>query len=313
MKVTKLHKDIIFFQHDILCQSFEFLEQEYLIDKRKMKDIQDGALQCDALTLHAIQKMGTNISINMPEDSRKRVLKKQIRPKIRLWHDLDNVSFRKIAEITGLSYQTVRLIYSGETDICQVSTIVKIIKMPKRLNGEVFQQNFDSKEFTEDIDRWVSCGIPYTTIMFYCDGLESGPIQNRHSYSNISKETRDSWLKGKEQLDKIADTVESKYGEKQEALRSEGVSRDVRVCPICGKKFNRVSRNNQKYCSKLCYRKAQTIYKKDWRRHPSKVYNRVCPICGIVFATTYSNKKYCSPKCASKAKNLRAKARKNKN
>lgn len=309
MQVTKLHRDIIFFQNIILCQPLEFLEQEYLIDKRKMKDILDGALQCDELTLNAIKKMGTNISSSMPDQSRMLVLQKQIRPKIRLWHDVDNVPFRKIAEITGLSYQTVRLIYTGKTNACQVSTIVKIIKMPKRLNGTVFQQSFDSTEFTKDIDRWISCGIPYTTIMFYCDGLESGPIQNRHHYSNISKETRDAWLKGKDQLDKIADNVEAKDNEKQEALRSEGVSRDVRVCPVCGKKFNRVSRNNQKYCSKLCYRKAQLMNKKVSKKQKSKVYEKMCPICGNSFSTTYSYKKYCSPTCANKAKRLKAKQR----
>lgn len=312
MLVTKLHRDIIFFQHIILCQPLEFLEQEYLIDKRKMKDILDGAVQCDELTLDAIKEMGTNISSNMPEESRRLVLKNQIQPKIRSWHDIDHIPFRKMSEITGFSYQAVRLIYTGETDTCRVSTIVKIIKMPKRLNGTSFQQSFDSTEFTKDLDRWVSCGIPYTTIMFYCDGLESGPIQNRHHYSNISKETRDAWLSGKEQLDKIADSVESKDNEKQEALRAEGVSRDIRVCPVCGKKFNRVSRNNQKYCSKLCYRKAQLINKKVLKKQKSKVYEMTCPICGTIFSTTYSYKKYCSPRCANKAKRLKAKQRSTK-
>lgn len=305
MKVTTRHRNIVIFQHDILCLSYEWLEQKYLVDRRKLKDVHDGALTCDEFTLSSIDEMGSSVPEDMPEESRQLVYEKQIRPKVKYWHNICGGSFELISRYTGFTKQTVRNIYTGESKTCHVDTIDKIIRMPKEFKFGKLQERFDSTDFIDDVDRWVNSGIPYTTIMFYCEGLKSGPLQNRHVYSSISKETYDAWNKGRDKLNSIADNVSAKDIEKQEALRADGVVRDYRVCPICGKKFIRVSRNNQKYCSKLCYRKAQNDQKRA-RDHEKKLkYHKICPVCSTEFDTTYSYKKYCSKICANRAKSLR--------
>lgn len=88
--------------------------------------------------------------------------------------------------------------------------------------------------------------------------------------------------------------------------------RPVRICPICGRKFLNGEHHYEKYCSPECRSIGRRqkmaarllpdappiVTKPKWK--PKPTVEKICPICGKKFATTYSQKKYCSKTCRDK-------------
>ena len=85
--------------------------------------------------------------------------------------------------------------------------------------------------------------------------------------------------------------------------------RPKRVCPVCGREFVNGGHHYEKYCSPECRaigrrRKMAArlepdappvVTKPRWKPKPE--VEKICPVCGKTFVTTYSNKKYCSKEC----------------
>lgn len=85
--------------------------------------------------------------------------------------------------------------------------------------------------------------------------------------------------------------------------------RPKRVCPVCGREFVNGEHHYEKYCSPECRAIGRrqkmaarlepdappVVTKPRWQPKPE--VEKVCPVCGKTFITTYSNKKYCSKAC----------------
>lgn len=315
MDVTKRHRDILIFQHDILCLSYSWLAQKYLVDEVKLRDVHDGALVCDQFTLMAINEMSSHVPSDMPLESRRLVTERQIRPKLRYWHDILGESFDMISKATRFSEASIISVYDGTDECCKVDMIDKIIRMPKAIRFDnsqnAVQQQYDAQPFVKDVDRWIQLGVSYDFILSQCKGLKLSILQHRHTYSHISQATRDSWMLGRSAINKYIDSLHKNASRSQRSRGSVSPSQVSKICPVCGKEFLS-NRPTRKYCSQICYRKAQNFQRvskqaltdKTVKKHVT--YTKTCPICNTMFTTLYSFKKYCSPTCASKAKHLKA-------
>lgn len=79
-------------------------------------------------------------------------------------------------------------------------------------------------------------------------------------------------------------------------MRKEG------KCEICGAVFAQSGNGLKKYCSRLCYRKANR------RDRQGASLERTCAICGKVFvASGTGRKKYCSHECADEGTKRKSK------
>ncbi len=74
-------------------------------------------------------------------------------------------------------------------------------------------------------------------------------------------------------------------------------------CEICGKTFKRTS-NNQKYCSKECYKESNRINTRNKYQKRIPKYELNCPICNNFFLPKSYHEKYCSEDCKEKASKL---------
>ncbi len=92
--------------------------------------------------------------------------------------------------------------------------------------------------------------------------------------------------------------------ETQKRKEQERQSKTVtRTCVRCGKEFQCLSTQPNKYCSQECrsWKPPKTRIKKI-KPEPIK-YVRTCKVCGAEFVTTKSNKKCCSVECSRRNEN----------
>lgn len=71
----------------------------------------------------------------------------------------------------------------------------------------------------------------------------------------------------------------------------------TKICPICGKEFERTS-NNQVYCSIECKKKAAVQATRSWKqRKKEPLAEMVCEECGKTFMPKRANAACCSKEC----------------
>lgn len=305
MEVTSKHRQIVYFYNKILGLSYKYLHDKYQLSERALRDIADGKEFLSSRyisTLKLLDILGVSIPDFLPPESRAYILKTQIRPKVKRWHEINNVSLRSISRITHVNFQTIRHIYYEVTENVEVKTIRLILFAPKDMSAEKSTLTYDASQYVKDMDRWIRDGIPTKTICFYCDGLTPALIGNRHMYSRVSYDSFMSYMQGKDELDKLAYAIEFNP-DPSKALEEAGIARRYRTCQVCGKKFVDNSKSDTKYCSNKCYKEAQKAIHRESRRKKATKYEKVCPMCGTKFVTTYAHKIYCSKECSSKHKN----------
>ena len=96
------------------------------------------------------------------------------------------------------------------------------------------------------------------------------------------------WFEAERVCKRLIRWLADKYGGRKMTAREKG------KCAICGKAFVQSGNGLKKYCSRLCYRKAN----RGDRQGAS--LERTCAICGKVFvASRTGRKKYCSHECAA--------------
>ena len=95
---------------------------------------------------------------------------------------------------------------------------------------------------------------------------------------------------------------------------SESRIRDIRskynikrYCRICGEELS----NRQRFYCEKCGKKHRAeknkvkVLKRYHKfRSPNKIYEKICPICGLIFSTINPKKKYCSTGCHLVAKEI---------
>ena len=70
----------------------------------------------------------------------------------------------------------------------------------------------------------------------------------------------------------------------------------TKICPICKKEFNVISKSKQKTCSRDCQYKSSSLT----NRKNTKKIKKICPVCQKLFFVLKTNKKQkcCSPECS---------------
>lgn len=79
------------------------------------------------------------------------------------------------------------------------------------------------------------------------------------------------------------------------------------LCDVCGTKFVK-NKNNQRYCSPLCYGRAWANNNREKYNSRARVYNKerrtkaraepiACEGCDLMFVRSHANQRYCTPSC----------------